>query len=463
VISQGASPAAPLIATTREVPTAPELLSPCWPLRMSVSGILTLVLVGAVALPLVAGSPGGVELAAGLLPALFIAIASRGVFQLLAGGAAEHPLRIGAAAAGAGLAAAGSGAVLTLALGGSHGALVLLGAWAFASATFGVAAMMRRLELRLGALSRRIFFIGLESQLVDLAREVSRRGDLAMVGSAGLPAQALTEPARVALRDLIAEARPTTLVMSAEAARSDELVAVASGLHLHGLRVRLLNDFYERQFSKVPVTELSRSWFLFDVAEIHQSRLYGGVKRVLETTAAALLILLASPLLLGAIVAVRLSGAGPVFFRQERIGLHGRRIALTKFRTMTSGPHDPGWATQQPGLITTAGRFLRRYRLDELPQLWNVVKGDLSLVGPRPEQPALVERLADQIEFYPARHVVRPGLTGWAQVNHGYGGSVAATIEKLQYDFFYIRHQSLRLDLLILVATVRTILSGNGR
>jgi lipopolysaccharide/colanic/teichoic acid biosynthesis glycosyltransferase len=251
--------------------------------------------------------------------------------------------------------------------------------------------------------------------------------------------------------------------MSAEAVRRDDLVAVASELHLGGLRVRLLNDFYERQFAKVPVTELSAAWFLFDVADIHQARMYGGVKRLLEAAVALVLMALCLPLLAAAAVAVRLSGPGPVFFRQERVGKDGRRISLTKFRTMTMAAHDPGWATQHVARITPVGRFLRRHRLDEMPQLWHVVKGDLSLVGPRPEQPELVERLSESIEFYPARHWVRPGLTGWAQVNHGYGGSVAATTEKLQYDFFYIRHQSLRLDLLILAATVRTILAGGGR
>jgi lipopolysaccharide/colanic/teichoic acid biosynthesis glycosyltransferase len=124
---------------------------------------------------------------------------------------------------------------------------------------------------------------------------------------------------------------------------------------------------------------------------------------------------------------------------------------------------DAGWAGEHAARITPVGRFLRRYRIDELPQLWNVLRGDLSLVGPRPEQPELVEQLGKEIDFYNARHRVRPGLTGWAQVNHDYGGSLRGTLEKLQFDFFYIKHQSLRLDAWILFATVRTILAGGGR
>jgi lipopolysaccharide/colanic/teichoic acid biosynthesis glycosyltransferase len=175
------------------------------------------------------------------------------------------------------------------------------------------------------------------------------------------------------------------------------------------------------------------------------------VKRAVETVFAAALLLLAAPLLPVIAVAIKASGIGPVLFRQERVGKDGRRFRLTKFRTMRQ---DPGGREPVPPV----GRILRRFRFDELPQLWDVVRGKLSLVGPRPEQPRIVEQLQESIEFYAFRHRVRPGLTGWAQVNQ-----VDEMPEKLQYDFYYVKNQGLLLDLMIIAWTVRTILSGAGR
>jgi lipopolysaccharide/colanic/teichoic acid biosynthesis glycosyltransferase len=191
---------------------------------------------------------------------------------------------------------------------------------------------------------------------------------------------------------------------------------------------------------------------------------YGLLKRAVEGGLAAVLLVLSLPLLPALALCVRASGQGPILHRNVRVGQNGRLIRLTKFRTMTlSDDTDQLWATDQSSRITPIGRWLRRYRFDEIPQLWHVLRGDISLVGPRPEQPQIVNHLQDRIEFYAARHCVRPGLTGWAQVNHGYAGSVEDTIEKLQYEFFYINRQSLALDLVILLATVRTILSGGGQ
>ena len=214
----------------------------------------------------------------------------------------------------------------------------------------------------------------------------------------------------------------------------------------------------------MPLSELSQAWFLFDVAEIHRARLYGAGKRALETTVAAFVLVVSAPLLPLIALAVRLSGPGPVLFRQERVGRDGERFTLTKFRTMGAPPakEPPGWGNEHSHRITGVGRVLRRWRLDELPQLVHVIHGDLSLVGPRPEQPEIVERLAQSMEFYPARHCVRPGLTGWAQVNYGYGGSATGAVEKLQYDFFYIKRQSLKLDLLIIASTLRAVVTGRG-
>jgi lipopolysaccharide/colanic/teichoic acid biosynthesis glycosyltransferase len=165
------------------------------------------------------------------------------------------------------------------------------------------------------------------------------------------------------------------------------------------------------------------------------------------------------------IIAVRLDSKGPAFFSQERTGQAGRVFTVWKFRSMRRDAEQatgPTWARQQDERVTRVGRFLRRSRLDELPQLWNVLRGDMSLVGPRPERPVFVQQLQTVIPFYNLRHTVKPGLTGWAQINYEYGSSVEDAVEKLQYDLFYIKHMSWVLDTLIAFETIKTILVRRG-
>jgi lipopolysaccharide/colanic/teichoic acid biosynthesis glycosyltransferase len=226
--------------------------------------------------------------------------------------------------------------------------------------------------------------------------------------------------------------------------------------------VRSLATFYEYEFGKVATSELSSSWFLFDVAEIHGIA-YRASKRLFEATIAAAILVAAAPVMPLICAAIKRSSPGPLLFRQERVGRNGRIFSVVKFRTMEpDSDRAPGWAGASQMRVFPAARWLRKFRLDELPQLWNVVRGDLSLVGPRPEQPTIVSDLEKSIPFYGKRHVVRPGLTGWAQVNFGYGGSESGSVTKLQYDLYYVKHQSLRLDWRILLATVRTVIGGTG-
>jgi lipopolysaccharide/colanic/teichoic acid biosynthesis glycosyltransferase len=164
-------------------------------------------------------------------------------------------------------------------------------------------------------------------------------------------------------------------------------------------------------------------------------------------------------------LAIRLASTGPVFYRQVRAGPRGRTFRLLKFRTMIDGAEADGlarWASAGDARVTRVGRFLRRTRLDELPQIWNVLNGDMSLVGPRPERPELIALLEQKIPFYRARLLVKPGLTGWAQINYGYGRSVEDAQVKLQYDLYYIKHQSLWLELTILLRTVEVVLGMKG-
>jgi exopolysaccharide biosynthesis polyprenyl glycosylphosphotransferase len=189
------------------------------------------------------------------------------------------------------------------------------------------------------------------------------------------------------------------------------------------------------------------------------------VKRVFDIVSAGVLIALASPVMLLTALAIKLDSRGPVLYRQERTGLDNKPFQCVKFRSMrTDAERDgqPRWATTGDDRITRVGRLLRVSRIDELPQLFSVLKGDMSLVGPRPERPYFVEQLTREIPFYAVRHSVKPGVTGWAQVRYQYGSTVEDSQEKLQYDLHYVKNHTLWLDLQILVETVHVVLTGKG-
>jgi lipopolysaccharide/colanic/teichoic acid biosynthesis glycosyltransferase len=164
------------------------------------------------------------------------------------------------------------------------------------------------------------------------------------------------------------------------------------------------------------------------------------------------------------ILAVRLSSPGPIFFSQTRVGLRGRHFTVLKFRTMRQDAETQGavWAIKNDTRVTPLGRFMRTTRLDEIPQLWNVLRGDMAFVGPRPERPEFVQWLTSEIPYYELRHIIRPGITGWAQVRYQYGASLEETKRKLEYDLYYIKHLSVGLDLLIIFETVKTIILRRG-
>ena len=186
-------------------------------------------------------------------------------------------------------------------------------------------------------------------------------------------------------------------------------------------------------------------------------------RRVVQAVIATVLLLTSLPALLAAMAAIKLTSPGPALYRQRRVGKGGAHFTLLKLRTMTQSSQTAAtWATSEIHRVTVVGRFLRRFRLDELPQLWNVIRGDLALVGPRPEQVPIAERLDSELPYYGARHCIRPGITGWAQVNLGYGGSFEGTVAKLQRDLYYVKHASLRLDLLILWLTFKAVIAGGG-
>jgi exopolysaccharide biosynthesis polyprenyl glycosylphosphotransferase len=229
-------------------------------------------------------------------------------------------------------------------------------------------------------------------------------------------------------------------------------------------RVVDVRHFYEHAFGRVPVENLTPSWFM-SILHLYRRPYSRLTKRAFDLALASVGILVAAPLMAVAAVLVRCSGRGPVLFRQIRIGEGGEPFEIFKFRTMIVQAEQDGvaiWASPSDPRITPAGRFLRRTRMDELPQLFNVVRGDMSIVGPRPERPEFLELLSEEVPFWRRRHLVKPGITGWAQIRCGYTSDAPGAAEKLSYDLYYLKHRSLLLDLAITARTAAVVVTGSG-
>jgi lipopolysaccharide/colanic/teichoic acid biosynthesis glycosyltransferase len=261
----------------------------------------------------------------------------------------------------------------------------------------------------------------------------------------------------------VAEQHDATLVVLSRLAQNDDwVVGQAAKLHAKGTRIRTLSKFYEGYLAKLPVAELERISLMFDISDLHPG-LYPRLKRSLDLVVGVcgtFSLLVVAPLV---VFANLFGNRGPLIYRQQRVGRQGEVFSILKFRSMRPDSGASTWTQEADDRVTPFGRLLRRSHLDELPQMINIVRGDLSIVGPRPEQPTYVQELSVKLPFYDLRHLVRPGLTGWAQVNYGYGGSDSDALEKLQYEFFYMRHQSLRLDLVIMIQTARQIFGSGAR
>jgi len=265
------------------------------------------------------------------------------------------------------------------------------------------------------------------------------------------------------LVDRVIDSDATLLVLSQDAESEPSIVRQAAMCHEAGVRVRTLEAFHEEWLGKMPLGELERTSLMFDIGELHRDQ-YARLKRVVD-------LLGSLPLLLVFVIAVPcvvlgdlLGNRGPLFYAQDRVGRNGKVFRIFKFRSMRSDVSDESeWTSDADERITTFGRLLRRTHLDEVPQVLNVLKGDLSFVGPRPEQPRYVAKLRVKIPYYDLRHLVSPGITGWAQVKFGYAGDETDALEKLQYDFFYLRNQGLALDFRIIGRTIRSVLKSEGR
>lgn len=302
-----------------------------------------------------------------------------------------------------------------------------------------------------------------ERLIDDLRMEAERA--VTLVASVGRRDVVPTPEAPRPLADAAAAARATVVVLDRVAQADERVITQAASLHERGIRIRTLEGFYGEWLGKLPVSELERASLFFDISELHNSG-FARFKRLMDLAISIpglLVLVLVTPLvILGDLIANR----GPLLYRQTRVGRGGRTFTILKFRTMrTDGSEVPAgnWTEKDDPRVTPFGRLLRRTHLDELPQVINILRGDLSVVGPRPEQPRYVDELSAKLPFYDLRHLVRPGLTGWAQVKYGYAGDERDALEKLQYEFFYLEHQDATFELRIMLRTFRSLIGGPGR
>jgi sugar transferase (PEP-CTERM system associated) len=233
---------------------------------------------------------------------------------------------------------------------------------------------------------------------------------------------------------------------------------------INGIRVSDLSTHFEKRLGQIKLDYVNAGWLIFGDG-FNQGFWRTAIKRTSDLICSVVLLILTLPLMLVTMVLIKLESAGPVFFRQQRVGLNGKNFEVLKFRSMCSNAESDGkprWATASDDRVTRVGYWIRKVRVDELPQLWNVLKGEMSLVGPRPERPFFVETLTQDIPYYSVRHSVKPGVTGWAQVRFDYGATVEDAKQKLQYDLYYVKNHTLFLDLLIMFETISVVLTGRG-
>ncbi|WND02612.1 TIGR03013 family PEP-CTERM/XrtA system glycosyltransferase [Temperatibacter marinus] len=255
-----------------------------------------------------------------------------------------------------------------------------------------------------------------------------------------------------------------TIIPLASARQKENILADLIACKMDGMTIQDLTSFYEQAFGYVDIDSLKDEWIIFADGFKGSSFFEYWLKRLSDITVSSLMLLLASPLMIIAAILVKVTSKGPLFYVQERVGYGGKSFDLFKFRTMTvtAEQDGPQWAQENDPRVTAVGGFFRRTRIDELPQILNVLRGDMSFVGPRPERPFFVDQFNKSIPFYQERHFVKPGITGWAQLRYPYGASEEDAKRKLEYDLYYIKNYSIFLDVLIILQTVRVILFPSG-
>jgi sugar transferase (PEP-CTERM system associated) len=279
-----------------------------------------------------------------------------------------------------------------------------------------------------------------------------------------------TKPARVIgscrqLRELSAAVGAQAAILAIPENRSRELVRHILDAKLEGIQIREMADVYEELTGRIPVRYIVDQWLLFaDGFYLLHKDYVQRLKRVLDLSLSALFLVFATPLIALTALAIRIDSPGPVFYKQERVGKGHKTFKIYKFRSMRDNAEALGiqWAAKNDTRVTRIGRYLRLSHIDEIPQMWNVFRGDMSLVGPRPERPEFVRLLEEKVPYYFARHSVRPGITGWAQVNYRYGASVEDAACKLESDLYYLKNMSVFLDIKIMLRTIGVVFLADG-
>lgn len=247
---------------------------------------------------------------------------------------------------------------------------------------------------------------------------------------------------------------------------SDELESILFKIKMQGIKIQNALALYEHLHGKMNIRAVDIKWFLYysGFEQLHSS-IYQKVKRGLDIALALTILFFTAPILLLTALAIRLESKGPILFKQERIGLNNVPFTIYKLRSMCQDAEKEGvkWATVNDARVTRVGRWIRKLRIDELPQCFNILKGEMSFVGPRPERLFFIEQLKKEIPFYDVRHFVKPGVTGWAQIKYSYGSSVSDAEEKLKYDLYYIKHAGFLVDVAILLATIKTVITFRGQ
>ncbi len=316
-------------------------------------------------------------------------------------------------------------------------------------------------------LREKVYVLGMGERAQRLVNGLRTRTELGIevAGWSGNVEGAMTREAIAAhLIELIREHRVHRVITAMDDRRGTLPVMEMLQLRLNGIKIEEATSWLEKISGRIEVDNLYPSWLIF-AEGFRFSAGFMLLRRIIAILAAGVLLLVVLPILPFVILTIKLDSRGPVLYRQKRVGLGGKVFYCYKFRTMRQDAEaDTGatWACDDDPRITRVGNFLRTSRLDEIPQLWCVLKGDMSFVGPRPERPEFVEMLAKEIPFYGVRNAVRPGITGWAQVRYKYGNTVADAKEKLQYDLYYIKNMSLGLDLMIMFHTIKIVLLGRG-
>ncbi|MFO1257157.1 MAG: TIGR03013 family XrtA/PEP-CTERM system glycosyltransferase [Gammaproteobacteria bacterium] len=329
--------------------------------------------------------------------------------------------------------------------------------------------------LRADTLKRRVLVLGEGEKATELksALTLFNKQGLKLVGFVPLADKLLGLGANLIL------ASQTDLLMMVEKSQADQIVVAIDNKHhgfpseqlmkckLAGIEVIDIVSFYERELGKIMINWISPSWFIYADGFQHGA-FWRRAKRFSDILVSIILILITFPVIAMVAISIWLEsgGRGPIFYRQSRVGQYGKIFELLKFRSMQINAEQDGkarWAQKNDNRVTRIGKWLRRTRIDELPQVINVLKGEMSFVGPRPERPEFVSELEKKIPFYQERHVLKPGITGWAQVCYPYGATEKDALEKLQYDLYYVKNSSLFLDFVILLQTAEVILWGKGR